>query len=242
MSTASVQPGRRERQHPGVLRAEALQHREERRRCRVPLSRSSEYRTRRLGAERHDVLVLHDSRAGRRPVPAVDEVERVEERGDRLHADVVLARLAEPHLVERASGVEVDEPGRHHRRRDRERRRHRTGARARAWRLGQLVERRVVAASEDRRAPSTCRARCSRSTRPSSGSGRRARSCWPSGRRGRAQRSSSTEISEVSTGMRSNVASRMTPVRPMPPAVAQKISGVSVGRDRQHVAAAGAAA
>ncbi len=44
-----------------------------------------------------------------------------------------------------------------------------------------------------------------------------------------AQRSSSARIIEVSTGMRSNVASRITPVRPMPPVVAQKISGVSVG-------------
>ena len=44
-----------------------------------------------------------------------------------------------------------------------------------------------------------------------------------------AQRSSSTRIIDVSTGMRSKVASRITPVSPMPPVVAQKISGVSVG-------------
>ena len=34
---------------------------------------------------------------------------------------------------------------------------------------------------------------------------------------------------EVSTGMSSNVASRITPVSPMPPVVAQKISGVWAG-------------
>ena len=139
--------GARKGQHPRVLRAEPLEHREERRRARAAqLFEGVPHR--RLGAERNHVLVLDAAAASVHPVPTVDQVERMEERRDGLHAGVVLARLAEPDLVERARRLQVDEPGRHEGRRDRERLRG-EAAGVPALRARDLVERRVVAATQD---------------------------------------------------------------------------------------------
>ena len=103
-------------------------------------------------------------------------------------------RLAEPQLVERADRQRVEQAVREPRSASgRNARVARTRARWRARRFGQLVERRVVAAGEHRPAEVRGRVRGSRSTRPSSGSGRRCRACAPCSRRRRAARSVSTD-------------------------------------------------
>ena len=138
-------------------------------------------------------------------------------------------RLAEPHLVERARresrlispfGIHGGAP---------------SSVRGAYWRAvarcdaRQLVERRVVAARQHRAAEVTRRSPCSRSTRPSSGTRGRRRACAPCSRRRSSARSVSHTIRDVSTGCSRIVASVMTPVRPMPPAVAQNASGVPSG-------------
>src|SRR4051812_27717323 len=84
-------PRRGEGERPGVLRAEALEHGEERRRVRVTqhLDRAPHRFVRVVG---HDVLVLQEPTVAVEAVPVAHAVERVEEGRDGLELPVQLRR------------------------------------------------------------------------------------------------------------------------------------------------------
>ena len=239
MSSASVQPGVGNDEHPGVARPEALQHGEERRAPGVaePLERRAARLV--LAPYGHDVLVLDEAAA---PVDRGSSRRRQssgwKNGGDRLDAPALLPGALRNHTSLNAADREaVEQPVGHPRGGERA-----CAARTRrAWRAAagrQLVERGVVAAEEDRAAEGRAAVPGSRSRRPSSGSGVAGAHARHARRRGPWLARCRPSMSEVSTGRSRSVASDDDPVRPMPPAVAQNSSGSSVGPDQMHALAA----
>ncbi len=138
-------------------------------------------------------------------------------------------RLAEPHLVEGLDAQQVDEAVRQPRRRTEQCARRVLPAPSRVRRSADVVERGVVAAGQHRAAEVTDRWRGSRSTRPSSGSRDRRRACAPCSRRRRWCVRCRTRCATSRPVAACSVASVMTPVRPMPPLVAQNASASASG-------------
>ena len=174
----------REREHPRVRGAEALQHREERRQALVA-EHLDDVAERVLGAERHHHLVLHEAAPAVDRLPLVDHVERVEEQAEVLdRAAVAHARLAVPELVERPDASTSS--------------RARSASRGGACARKRGVKRCACAALAPSAGPRTARgrpgrgcraradgrARCSRSTRRSSGTRRRSPPSSRASRRG----------------------------------------------------------
>ena len=166
------------------------------------------------------------TRGVRRAGSSADDVERMEEDGDRLDLRGASGRLAVPQLVEAPHGHAVQ----HARDDGRHRRRAMPGAKANGSACGRIgaqgVERRVVAAGEHRATEAgPCATRSIHATeyryrgrvasiRRAARRGSRCARCRPDSRL-------------VSIGSSGTVASRMTPVSPMPPTVAQNSSGRS---------------